>query len=446
MRAGRGARAARWISGVLTVILLLTVLVPLRAGAEPAAFPETENAGAVCMYHIEGNRVVGAKNENLRVPAGASVKVLAGLIACEWLGSRLSETVVIQEKMIASSTGTRYHFTQGSEYTWSEMLVLALCGSYNDAYDVIAYSIGNGERTGKDAFVELMNARARELGATDTVIGDPTGVADNSYTTAGDLLKIALAAAQNAVYLRYTSLVYGEADGTYIYNRNNLIRKSGYTNSRCRGMCVGDTDNAGVTLVTAATEGNDSYLLILLGVVDETGSGDENQAYRLANRLISWGYTNFTNMEVLSPERPVCTIPVTVSDMVSEVAVRPSESLYAFLPVGCEPGTDILYSIRLSCDELEAPVTEGMRVGYVAAIYQGEIIGTVPLETAGSAERSGFISRLLSIRNLTGSRRVRAGVIFFLVCLTAWIVTETWIRRRRKKRWNQYYSSKSKWR
>ena len=86
------------------------------------------------------------------------------------------------------------------------------------------------------------------------------------------------------------------------------------------------------------------------------------------------------------------------------------------------------------------------QLGYVAAIYQGEIIGTVPLETAGSAERSGFVSRLLSIRNLTGSRRVRAGVIFFLVCLTAWIVTETLIRRRRKNRWNQYFSSRSKWR
>lgn len=446
MRAERGARTVRGSCAVLLAVLLLTFFAPLHTGAEPAAFPETENANAVYLYHVEGKRVVGAKNEDARIPAGASVKVLAGLLACEWLEPRLSETVTIREKMIASSTGTRYHFTEGSEYTWSEMLVLALCGSYNDAYDVIAYSIGNGERTGKDAFVELMNARARELGATETYIGDPTGVADNSYTTARDLSKIALAAAENELYLRYTSLVSGEVDATFIYNRNNLIRKSGYTNSRCRGMCVGDTDHAGVTLVTVATEGNDSYLLILLGVTGEDGSGDENQAYRLANRLISWGYTNYTNIEVLSPDRVVCRIPVTVSDMVSEVDVRPVESLYAFLPVGCELGTDVLYSIRLSCDELEAPVTEGMRVGYVAAIYQGEIIGTVPLETAGSAERSGFVSRLLSIRNLTGSRRVRAGVIFFLVCLTAWIVTETLIRRRRKNRWNQYFSSRSKWR
>ena len=106
---------------------------------------------------------------------------------------------------------------------------------------------------------------------------------------------------------------------------------------------------------------------------------------------------------------------------------------------------DVLLSIRMSVDSLEAPVRTGTPVGFVAAVYQGEIIGTVPLETAQDAERSGFMSRLLSIKNLTKSRRAKAGVVFFLVCMTVWIGGGAYLKYRRKAKWHQYYSSKSKW-
>ena len=151
-------------------------------------------------------------------------------------------------------------------------------------------------------------------------------------------------------------------------------------------------------------------------------------------------------MSFAGPKTKVCTVPVTVSDMVDAVDVRPAESLYAYLPVGSEVGKDVFLSIRLSVDELEAPVAEGTPVGFVAAVYAGQVIGTVPLETAESAERSGFVSRLLSVRNLTKSRRAKASVIFFVVCMALWIGVEVYLRRRTKAQWNRYYSSKSRWR
>ena len=54
---------------------------------------------------------------------------------------------------------------------------------------MIAYCVGNGGSAGTAesataGYVALLNARAKELGATATYIGDPTGVGDNSYTTA----------------------------------------------------------------------------------------------------------------------------------------------------------------------------------------------------------------------------------------------------------------------
>ena len=443
--------ALRKLTGLLLAVLCLLPLLTVTAHGETSALPALDSADAVYLLHVESGRVMGRKSENTRVPAGASVKLLSGLVACERLGNSLDRTVIIREEMLISG-GLRYKLEAGDEYSLRDILLLALCGSYNDAYDVIAYCVGNGGSAGTAesataGYVALLNARAKELGATATYIGDPTGVGDNSYTTAADLSRIALAAMKNDIYLSIVGLRNGETDdGKPFLNRNRLITDSQSGGVQYAGMCVGETNNAGVTLVALAKKANDSYLLVLLDPKDEEGAASETAAYRLARSLVRWGYANYTNLEVLSPKTKVCTVPVTVSDMVDAVDVRPAESLYAYLPVGSEVGKDVFLSIRLSVDELEAPVAEGMPVGFVAAVYAGQVIGTVPLETAESAERSGFVSRLLSVRNLTKSRRAKASVIFFVVCMALWIGVEVYLRRRTKAQWNRYYSSKSRWR
>ncbi len=437
--------ALRRLTGLLAAVLCLLPLLTVAASGETAALPALDSADAVYLLHAESGRVVGRKSENSRVPAGASVKLLSGLVACERLGNSLDQTVIIREEMLVSG-GQRYKLEVGEEYTLREILLLALCGSYNDAYDVIASCVGNGGTAGTANFVALLNARAVELGATATYIGDPSGVGDNSHTTAADLSRIALAAMKNPLYLSFAGLRSGEmSDGTVVLNRNRLITDSQSGSIRYTGMCVGNTNNAGVTLVALAQKENDSYLAVLMNPKDEEGKASENAAYSLARSLVRWGYANYTNLEVLSPKTKVCTVPVTVSDLVDTVNVRPSESLFAYLPVGCEVGREVRLSIRLSVDELEAPVAEGTPVGFVAAVYNGQVIGTVPLETAESADRSGFMSRLLSVRNLTKSRKAKAGVAFFAVCMAVWIGGEVYLRHRTRAQWNRYYSSKSKW-
>ena len=437
--------ALRRLTGLLAAVLCLLPLLTVAASGETAALPALDSADAVYLLHAESGRVVGRKSENSRVPAGASVKLLSGLVACERLGNSLDQTVTIRKEMLVSG-GQRYKLEVGEEYTLREILLLALCGSYNDAYDVIASCVGNGGTAGTANFVALLNARAVELGAVSTYIGDPSGVGDNSHTTAADLSRIALAAMKNPLYLSFVGLRSGEmSDGTVVLNRNRLITDSQSGSIRYTGMCVGNTNNAGVTLVALAQKENDSYLAVLMNPKDEEGEASENAAYSLARSLVRWGYANYTNLEVLSPKTKVCTVPVTVSDLVDTVNVRPSESLFAYLPVGCEVGREVRLSIRLSVDELEAPVAEGTPVGFVAAVYNGQVIGTVPLETAESADRSGFMSRLLSVRNLTKSRKAKAGVAFFAVCMAVWIGGEVYLRHRTRAQWNRYYSSKSKW-
>ena len=420
MQANRVFRSA-----VCTVLCLLFFLIPLPTSAQSASLPSMAEAGAVYFYHLEEQSVICEKDANRIVDAGPTVKIMAGFLACRALENRLQEPVTVTADMIRQAAGYRLYIQTGDVLTVEQLLYAALCGSYNDAFHVLAWTVADD----LESFVSLMNAAAKDLGATNTVFTDPSGVDDKSMTTAEDLARIALAACENELYMRICSTAKYEFSGSLaldsrtIYNRNALIASNAttkYYNARCHGMSAGTTTRGGNCVVTLAKDEGQSYLCIVLG-----GMEDENTqyGYTVVNRLIDWVYNTYAYMEVISPETVICTLPVTVSDMTTEIEIKTTEALSCRLPAGLEIGKDITYSIRLLHTSLEAPVTEGTFVGYVAVMYDGKVLGTLSLYTAGSAERSSIISNLQAIQNLTKNRKVVAGSIFFLTVLTGWIVT-----------------------
>jgi len=124
------------------------------------------------------------------------------------------------------------------------------------------------------------------------------------------------------------------------------------------------------------------------------------------------------------------------------VSVYAKESLYAYLPRGVEIGKEITYSIRLNQTELEAPVQKNQFVGYVAVLYDDRVLGTVPLYTADEAVRSSVISSLKVISSWSKNRAIRAGVIFFVVAVAAYLTVEYVLYRRRRNKWDRYFSNK----
>lgn len=431
------------------LFLCLSLWIPTSAATTPQ--PDLSNAEAICIYHIADGRMVVSKNENETLPAGSLPKVMAGLLACETLGNRLNETVGVTSAMISSSQGRCSKFLgEGTKsqpvYSVSvaQLLYLALCGSYNDAYDVLA-PVVSGSR---EAFVDRMNERASELGAEQTLFADPSGVQDTSRTTASDMIRIALKASENPLYMQITSAVRCDLFGEPFYNPNALLsaenalpenERSRYVDSRFRGMHAGETTKAGHCLATVAGEDGSDYLCVVLGgkASDEEGR-PSTYSYLLTIRLMNWIGKNFSYRQLLNPEIAVCKIPVEGTGLQDSVEVVAKESLYAFLPADAEVST----SIRLAYDSLDAPVKEGMSVGYVILLYEGQTLGTAELYTAQSVERSGVSNRLSRIKELTASRRVRATLICFAVCTVLWIGIEVWAVVSRRHKWDKYFSQK----
>lgn len=412
----------------------------IPASAEENPIPSMQEASAVYFYHIESDQIVGTKNETMQVSAGSSVKIMAGLIACERLAGHLQEEVMVTKSMVSGVVGHRLNLKSGDYLTVEHLLYSAVCSSYNDAFYVLAHTVSGST----EAFVELMNQKARELGLENTFFTDPSGIDDGSVTTANDVAKLALKAYENPLYLQMCGTercaVKVSGESRTIYNRNAMIFSrdtTKYYNSSCIGMSAGSTTKGGHCVVSLTRKNNETYLCVVLGATETT---DTEYGYVVANRLSDWAFRSYAYREILSPEKVVCTLPVTVSDLTSEVKVCTKESLSAYLPKGAEE--EIEYSIRLMYSELEAPVEADTLVGYVAVFYQGRALGTLPLYTTEGAERSSIVSSLKAIKSLTTSRPVLAGLIFFVVAIAAWVTVETVITIRRRHRWDKYFSQK----
>lgn len=430
---------------LLISLLLLLCVIPLSSSAAEVALPSLEGAAAVYLKHLESDLVVSSKSEKFVLGAGSTVKIMSGLLLCEKLNDRLHESITITEEIyneIPKSHGRSLKLAVDEIVTVEQLLRAAICGSYNDAFYVLAsFASGSVEN-----FKAEMNARAIAMGLSYTVFEDITGIIDGSRTTAEEMAQIALVAYQNALYMTICNTVsfefFSSRKSQTVYNNNKLVcqyQDHKYFNKKCIGMSAGSTTRDGNCVVTFAKQNDQTYICVVMGGREEN---NVEFGYSIANRMVDWVFNAYTYMQVLTPNTKICTLDVTVSDTASAIDVVVKDDLYAYLPKGLEIGRDIVYSIRLIETELEAPVLKDQFVGYVAVLYEGRVLGTAPLYTAGEASRSSIGSGLGAIRSWLENRAVIAGIIFFVLGTTAYIVVEYILQRKRHSRWNRYFSNK----
>lgn len=426
-------------------LLLFFSALSLPAYASESTAPSMKEASSVYLYHVERMSAVLSKNVSKSVGAGSTVKIMAGLLLAEALESRQEERVEITSEMmleVPDSPGFSLKLAAGDALTVRQLLYAAICASYNDAFYLLgAYTFGSTVD-----FLEKMNQRAAAMDLEKTTYTDVTGINPGSLTTAHELAAVAIEAYETPFYMELCStdsfrLVTDRIERT-IYNRNALISTQGgtvtkYHNPDCEGMSAGTTPADGNCVVTVAKHETETYLSIVLGGKE---TDTEEYGYIVTNRLLDWVYATYSYVKVISEDEDICTVPVEVSDLISELPVRTKQSFSAYLPSDIDVKTEVTYSIRLTAPTLEAPVAEETFVGYVAVLYDGQVLTTLPLYTTASAERSVFMGVMKDMQDFLLKRSVLAGMIFFLLSVTAWIVIETVTSRRRRRKWDKYFS------
>ncbi len=424
--------SALLLSAALLISIMLAISV-LSFCASAKSFEEiqTDNAEAIYIYNIENDRILYQKNEAERIQPVSTVKIMVGLIATEALSGRLDELITITPQMIEGVVGQHYNIVAGHTLSFRDLLYLAFCGGCHRSINILAHVISGGVPN----FISLMNAKAAELGMTDTLYANVTGMhAEGMYTTVNDIAKLCLEASKNPLLMQITTVdaheteMLGEKNFTF-ENRNYLVG-TGYTakyyNKLCHGLAAGSTTESGYCVATIADDGNLSYLCIVMGAAE-----DENgiiQSYELANDLIGWAYSDWGYVDVISENTPVCEIPVTMSLDIDSVLVIPSKTVSIYLPKSSAVGGGITHSYSLNSEELQAPVSEGAHVGIITAYYEGKELVTVDLITKTSVAQSEVLYSLMKIREISQSRIFTASVTFAIIFIALYIIVKAFIR------------------
>lgn len=403
---------------LLSVILLAAGSVGLSIPSAALEDPTVSNAKGIYLYNLENNKAVFTQNAEEQVYPTSTVKIMTGILAIENLSDRLDENITVTASMLSAVSGNNIGLAAGEIVTIDSMIRALLVNGANDAAYVLAYTVSGST----EEFVTLMNTKAKELGAHHTHYTNPTGMHDeNMYTTAEDTAQIAKYAYGLDLFMEATSSVRYSMPATNtssartLHNRNCLLSvyyDKNYYNDQARGMNAGSTPQGGHCAVTAATNGELTYIAVVMGA--DTINGQIYSYINITN-LLKWAFDSFTYTQILSPEQIVCEIPVTLSTAVDYVTLVSTDTLRVYLPADVNVEDEIEISYSTNSKELQAPVQEGQVVGTVTAIYQGNILGTSQLVATTDITRNDLLYGLYKIEQFTKSR-------FFIITLIAAVI------------------------
>lgn len=256
---------------VRTALLLAFCLgIGATAARVEAAGDPFGNVAAAYLVKVDG-REVWARNPSTRLPPGSLAKMMTALLVLERADLR---SVVTVSREASRETGTRLGLEAGDRMLVIDLLAATLIGSANDACHVLAEHIAGSETK----FVTLMNARAREMGLSDTRFANACGHdAPGMRSTARDLARLAETAMGNAVFAKMAGLEDGwisTADAGKKFpleNKNLLIGR--YRGAV--GVKTGFTGRAGKCLVALAERGGKRVLLVMLNAPDRWWKAEE---------------------------------------------------------------------------------------------------------------------------------------------------------------------------
>lgn len=278
----------RGFAAVLAGILLLIPSGSALAGTgsaehvrldyrEEIEWPEAPevSANSVCLIELNTGAVLYEKNADVKSYPASTTKIMTALLTLE--NAELSEEVTFSNNAIydIEEGGHHWEFEEGEVLTVDECLQFLLCESVNEAGYALAEHIAGS----LSAFSDMMNERAKELGATGTHFNNPHGLNDeNHYTTARDMAMILWGCVQNEKFRQYASLrsvsltgrkIRTEGFSTY-YNHHLMMRHdSDYYDPDVVCGKTGYTSIAGNTLVTYASRGDmDVVCVIMQGLSD----------------------------------------------------------------------------------------------------------------------------------------------------------------------------------
>ena len=325
-----------------------------------------ENTEAAFLYEINTNSLMYSWNPDQQIYPSSLVKIMTTLLAVE---KGDPEAVVTVEQAVLDTVpfdAVSADLVAGEQMTLSDLLYCLMVGSANDAAAVIAHYISGSQ----EAFIQAMNARAVELGCTNTNFTNPHGLHDDAqYTTVRDMARILGAAVENEMFMKYFSEVDYLVPATNKTNeaRNlasgNFLRNNGgmeiYYDARVTGGRTGTANDGTRCLASSAEQNGMKLICIVTGCESTFTDSGKTMVYGSFLETISLydaGFNGYKSVRVLYDGQSLKQLPVI--NGASDVVLGTRDNVLTILPDGVTL-EDLSYRFTPYYDDLEYPISAG---------------------------------------------------------------------------------------
>ncbi|RKZ57982.1 MAG: serine-type D-Ala-D-Ala carboxypeptidase [Gammaproteobacteria bacterium] len=314
---------------------------------------------------FNSGKILAEKDPDHKIePASITKMMTAYVVYKEIEANRLSmnDMIDISEKAWRMG-GSRMYLEVNTKVSVHDLLKGLIIQSGNDASVALAEHIAGTE----DAFVQIMNQYAANLGMQGTNFVNCTGWPDKQHlTTARDIAKLAVAIISE--FPEHYSW-YSEKEYTYNsikqYNRNKLL----WRDASVDGFKTGHTESAGYCLVSSAIRSDMRIISVVLGTDSKKSRASVSQA------LLNYGF-RFYESHTLYDAEEVLSRPRIWSGEFENLTVGLAENLAITIPRGAYDNLDATMDIDKN---IEAPVTKGQQVGLVKVSLDGKLLTSMPL-------------------------------------------------------------------
>lgn len=428
-----------------------------------AAKETSLNSAAMILINLDTDTTVASVNPDERMEPASVTKIIVALLLLENIHDIENTTLTARPEVLTQLNGTNSSLSgirPDEVLTAEQMLYCLMVPSGNDAAMVIADNLGSGDI---NAFVEMMNRRAAEIGCTNTHYANPHGLHDpNHYTSVADVAKIIqyiLASPYAGTFMDICTTNSYTLGPSNVRANNRTLSTTNYmqvsTNQKyyykyTQGIKTGSTGEAGYCLATTAfdPQKNYRYLCVTMNAPMKSADGKklDNGAMFDHRALYQWAFDTFEYKQLVSAKSAVTEIGLQYAWEQDKLLLVPATDFSDLVPKSIDAGSVLIVPNSDVPESVQAPVQEGQKLGTADVVYAGITLGTVDLVADQTVEASRLLLLEEQAKTFLKSKWLRIGAAVLAVLLVLYILISIVynVRTRKKKRRAQNLSGKSR--
>ena len=412
----------------LLIFTLIAFIVTSISNITFAQEVPTITAPNGVLIDYETGKVLFDKNAHQQTYPASTTKVMTAVLVLE--NANLDDKVTIDYDLYVD--GSSMYLLKGESFTVKELLQALLIRSANDTAEALAIHVAGSV----EKFVEMMNQRAKELGALNTNFSNPHGLPDTSHvTTAYDLAMIAKHAMSFDLFREIVNtpmLTFEPTEQTpetrYYRNTNKFLWGTGIGNQMLYngkyinikydiidGIKTGYTGAAKQCLISSGVKDDHRLISVILGA-------EGVDVYSDSRTLIDYGHANFKLVSLTGKNSDQLKVPVK-NGKENYVNISIANDKLSIIPNNTKL-SDITESISIN-ENIKAPITQGQALGKLSYSLDNEVIGEIDLIAKESIEEQPILLKLLKPSK------------FFVIFISGFILWQIFIAYLRIKKRNR---------